>query len=257
MAPPNRSAKQRLKIRRIRITGWTALSSLLVTIMGFLVWAYTPYPDQPEPLRELFAKDDIAWSIGPDLVVMGPMSQDGPLAGEALVFLPGARVNPHAYATTFHEIVTETGLTVILPRPWANLALADGRSVDDFQQLSPDTAITAIGGHSMGGVRACDLATDSGIERLVLIASYCVTDLQETTLRVLSVQGSEDDLIDRDEVATARELMPQHYREVTIEGASHASFGDYGPQSGDGTPKLSRAEAIDAVSALLIPEFLE
>lgn len=257
MAPPNRSAKQRRKIRRIRITGWTALSSLLVTVVGFLGWAYTPYPDQPEPLRELFAQDDVTWSIGPDLVVMGPIAQDGPLAGEAMVFLPGARVNPHAYATTFHEVVTQTGLTVILPRPLANLALADGRSVDDFQKLSPDTPITVVGGHSMGGVRACDLATHPEIERLILIASYCASDLSETTLTVLSVQGSEDALIDQDEVAAARDLMPQNYREVTIEGASHASFGDYGPQTGDGTPKLSRDEAIEAVSALLVPQLLE
>lgn len=254
MAPPNRSAKQRLKIRRIRITGWTALSSLLVTIVGFLVWAYTPYPDQPEPLRDLFAREDVAWSITPDLVMMEPISQDGPLAGEAMVFLPGARVSPHAYATTFHEIVTDTGLTVILPRPLANLALADGRSVDDFQALNPDTPITIVGGHSMGGVRACALALHPDVERLVLMASYCASDLQETTLTVLSVQGSEDELIDQDELAAARDVMPENYREVTIEGASHASFADYGPQSGDGTPKLSRAEAIEAITTLLVPD---
>lgn len=257
MAPPNRSAKQRRKIRRIRITGWTALSSLLVTVVGFLGWAYTPYPDQPEPLRELYARDDIAWSIGPDVVVLGPIDQDGPLAGEALVFLPGARVNPHAYATTFHEVVTETGLTVIVPRPVMNLALVDGRDLDDFDALSPATRITAVGGHSMGGVRACELATDADVERLILIASFCVNDLQETTLAVLSVQGSKDELIDPREVASARDLMPESYQEVTIEGASHASFGDYGPQTGDGTPSLSRADAIEAVTALLVPHLLD
>jgi pimeloyl-ACP methyl ester carboxylesterase len=254
MAPSNRSAKQRRKIRRIRITGWTALSSLLVTIVGFLVWAYTPYPDQPEGLRELYATEDIAWSISPDLVVMGPAQQSGPLSGDALLFLPGARVSPHAYATTFYDVVAETGLTVILPRPTMNLALADGRSLEDFQALSPSTPISLVGGHSMGGVQACTLATDSGIERLILFASYCAVDLQDTEVDVLNVLASKDELIDRDAVVTARELMPQSYQEVTIDGASHASFGDYGPQGGDGIPTLSRTEAIEKVSDILLRE---
>jgi hypothetical protein len=37
-----------------------------------------------------------------------------------------------------------------------------------------------------------------------------------------------------------------------IDGASHASFGDYGPQAGDGTPTISDAEMDAALSALLV-----
>ena len=42
---------------------------------------------------------------------------------------------------------------------------------------------------------------------------------------------------------------------VEIPGASHASFGDYGPQSGDGTPTISdpdmRADVTAALSQLV------
>lgn len=251
MAPPNRSPEARRKIRRIRITGWTALSALLTTIVGFLVWAQTPYPEQPEPLRELYTRDDVTVESGPDWVALRPASDSGALYGQALVFLPGARVNPHAYATSFADTVAETGLSVLIPRPWWNLALTDPRDVDDFAPLLPGVEITMVGGHSMGGVRACTLAEDPSISHLFLAASYCANSLAQRPVNVLSLHGSRDELIDPQAVADARALMPSDYLEVTIEGASHASFGDYGPQAGDGVPTVTRGQAIAAVSEQL------
>ena len=48
---------------------------------------------------------------------------------------------------------------------------------------------------------------------------------------------------------------PERFRIVTIEGANHASFGDYGPQTGDGertiTSEQMRAELTTLLGALL------
>lgn len=251
MAPPNRSPEARRKIRRIRITGWTALSALLTTIVGFLVWAQTPYPEHPEPLRELYTRDDLTVESGPDWVVLTPATDSGALYGQALVFLPGARVNPHAYATSFADTVAGMGLSVVIPRPWWNLALTDPRGLEDFAPLVAPATITMVGGHSMGGVRACALADDPAISHLFLTASYCANALSQRSVEVLSLHGSRDELIDEQAIGDARALMPADYLEVTIEGASHASFGDYGPQSGDGVPTVTRDQAIAAISEQL------
>ena len=256
MAPPSRSPAARRRIRRIRITGWTALSSLIVTVIGFLVWASTPYPEQPEPIRELLDRSDITVDAGPDHITVSPAASDGPLAGEALLFFPGARVNPHAYASTFADTVSTTGLSVTLVRPWWNLAITDPRAVTDFQHLS-QAAFTSVGGHSMGGVKACELATEANIQHLVLLASYCANDISGSDVAVLSLQGSNDRLIDPVAIEEASVLLPADMVEIELDGLNHASFGDYGPQSGDGIAELSRAEAIAVITDQLVSGLID
>ena len=50
-------------------------------------------------------------------------------------------------------------------------------------------------------------------------------------------------------------LLPSGSREVVVPGAVHSFFGRYGPQSGDGVPTVSRADA-EAVITGSVLEFL-
>jgi pimeloyl-ACP methyl ester carboxylesterase len=93
-------------------------------------------------------------------------------------------------------------------------------------------------------VKACQLASDA--DGLVLFASYCANDLSGSGLPVLSLAGSEDGLSTPQKVADAQHLLPSDAVMVQIPGASHASFGDCGPQPGDGTPTATDAE-VEAV----------
>ena len=96
-------------------------------------------------------------------------------------------------------------------------------------------------------MRACQLASDAGA--LVLFASYCANDLSGSALPVLGLAGSEDGLSSPQKIADARHLLPVDATMIEIPGASHAShasFGDYGPQPGDGTPTATDAE-VEAV----------
>jgi pimeloyl-ACP methyl ester carboxylesterase len=109
-----------------------------------------------------------------------------------------------------------------------------------------------VGGHSLGGVRSCQLAEDA--DALVLFASYCATDLTASGLPVLSIGGEDDGLSTPAKIADARDLLPADAELVEIAGASHASFGDYGPQAGDGTPTISDP-AMTTVLTDLVTEF--
>ena len=66
---------------------------------------------------------------------------------------------------------------------------------------------------------------------------------------MLSLAGSEDGLSTPEKIADARDLLPGTATLVEIEGASHASFGDYGPQDGDGTASISDEEMDAEVGA--------
>lgn len=144
-------------------------------------------------------------------------------------------------------------MTVVIVDPPLNLSLFDRRAPERFTSVAPWVETWLVGGHSMGGVRACELA--EGADALVLFASYCAADLSTSEVPVLSLSGSEDGLSTPEKIAGHRDALPGRAEMVEIAGASHASFGDYGPQSGDGTATIDDAETDaaveDAVAELL------
>ncbi len=96
-------------------------------------------------------------------------------------------------------------------------------------------------------MRACQLATDA--DALLLLGSYCANDLSTSALPVLSISGTEDGLSTPEKIDAARPLLPADAVLVAIPGASHASFGDYGPQPGDGTPTATDADVRAVVTS--------
>lgn len=53
-------------------------------------------------------------------------------------------------------------------------------------------------------------------------------------LSVLSVYGSADGVLNRDNYEKDRPNLPADAQELVLEGGNHAQFGSYGEQQGDG-----------------------
>lgn len=176
------------------------------------------------------------------------MSPTGEGSGAGLVFIPGAKVDPYAYLYKLSGIVEQTGATVVITKPTLNLAFFDTRPLSVFEADAPDVTRWLIGGHSLGGVRACQLAADGTVAGLVLFGSYCANDLSNSGLEVLSIAGSDDGLSTPDKIDAAKNLLPDNTNFVEIEGLNHAGFGDYGDQPGDGVSTLSDADERAAIT---------
>lgn len=176
------------------------------------------------------------------------ISPTGDATGAGLVFIPGAKVDPYAYLYKLSGIVAQSGATVVITKPTLNLAFLDTRPVSYFEADAPDVTRWFVGGHSLGGVRACQLAANGDVVGLVLFGSYCANDLSDSGLEVLSIAGSEDGLSTPDTIASAAHLLPEHANIVEIEGLNHAGFGDYGAQAGDGVSTLTSAEERTAIT---------
>ena len=223
---------------------------LVLAVGGILIWSQVGVmPAEAEPLASVQDNPDITVDDTEQGIVLAPV--DGG-SDTGLVFIPGAKVDPWAYAAILQGLAAD-GTTVVITRPWLNLAFFDLRGLDAFTSAAPDIDTWAVGGHSLGGVRACQLAADA--DALVLFGSYCASDVSDSDLAVLSLAGSEDGLSTPEKIADARHLLPADAELIEIPGASHASFGDYGPQAGDGTPTLSTDEMHRVVTASL-EEFL-
>ncbi len=237
----------------MRAIGLGALAALLVVVLGFLIWANTPYRADRGATLEVFRNGDIAVTMVDEGILMEPVgdSIDLPESPVGLIFVPGARVEPYAYMFQLSGVVDEHGVTVLITKPTLNLAFFDTRSVADFTTAAPGVDRWFVGGHSLGGVRACLMTPDADVEGLVLFGSYCANDLSDSGLRVLSIAGDNDLLSDLDTIAGAAPLLPADAEFVVIEGANHAAFGDYGAQSGDGERTITSDQMRAELTRLL------
>lgn len=179
---------------------------------------------------------------------------DAPTAG--LIFYPGGKVEADAYAPLLRECARR-GILCALVRMPANLAVLDVNAADGLQREHPEVADWYLAGHSLGGAMAASYAAahDGDFSGLILLAAYSTASLTETSLRVLSVYGTEDGVLDRDAYGENWEKLPADAVEVAIEGGNHAQFGSYGAQDGDGDPSISGAEqlrqTVEAIAAFV------
>lgn len=229
------------------------LALVVLVAAALVVWSRTGIMEaEPEPLEEVFGDPGVEVTESSSSLILEPAA-GGPSA-TGLVFYPGAKVEPDAYAARLAELVTEQSMTVVIVKPWLHLALLDRRGLDTFTGDLPEVGTWIVGGHSLGGVRACQVAAEA--DALLLLGSYCATDLSAHGLPVLSLAGSEDGLSTPTKISEARSLLPDDAAMVEIQGASHASFGDYGPQDGDGTATISD-EDMDAEVSTEVEEFVD
>ncbi|MDM7884633.1 alpha/beta hydrolase [Curtobacterium sp. RHCKG23] len=230
--------------RALRWTAWVVAVVVLLALV-FLVYANIVMQGTRSAALQVWRDDRVAVRDAGDSVVMTPT---GTADGTGIVFIPGAKVDPYAYLATFRQVVA-SGTTVVITKPTLNLAFFDTRPLATFEAHAPDVTTWAVGGHSLGGVRACQLAQDA--DGLLLLGSYCANDIARSYVQVLSVSGSRDGLSTPEKVAAARDELPSTARMVEIEGANHADFGAYGDQPGDRMATISREDARQQISAAI------
>lgn len=229
MTPHER--RRRLRLRRIRITGWTALTSLIVTLVGFLTYFHIVFPADRAATLEVYRDDRVSVSASDARVIMSPT---GEAHSRGVLYFPGARVDPYAYLYPLSDIAA-AGYTVVIVDPLFNMALFDTRGVEELTRDVPAITEWVLAGHSLGGVKACMEASHPSVTGLVLFASYCANDISGLDIEVLQVIGDQDGLLDDALRRDAESFLPPGLHSiVTIPGANHADFGTYGPQPGDG-----------------------
>lgn len=173
-----------------------------------------------------------------------------------LIFYPGGLVDHAAYAPLMRELCSR-GILCLLTQMPLDLAVLNVDAADGLRALYPDVEMWMIGGHSLGGAMAASYAAKhpEDFSALVLLGAYSQEELGHTDLRVLSVYGTEDGVLNREKYSQSLARYPADFEEVVLEGGCHAYFGDYGEQKGDGQARLAREEQIrmtaDAIEHLL------
>ena len=238
--------------KRTRIILSVCLAVLLVIGIGSYAYVSDYYHADETALEAMsYQTDSVQVGQDDDVIWFAP---EDPTAG--LIFYPGGKVENRAYAPLLRACA-ENGILCALVRMPGNLAVLDANAADGLQQKHPEVTTWYMAGHSLGGAMASNYAAahEEDYDGLILLAAYSTKDLTGTPLRVLSVCGSEDGVLDWESYEKNRANLPADTTEVVLDGGCHAQFGSYGPQDGDGSPTISGEEqvrqTVEAITAFI------
>jgi dienelactone hydrolase len=143
-----------------------------------------------------------------------------------LIFYPGGKVAPEAYAPLIRRIAENGVITVIAKMPF-NLAVLNLEAASKVMAMDEvnDIKNWYMAGHSLGGSMASDYAV-----------------------------SNSDQIVNRESFAAA--IWPQNTEFQTIDGGNHSYFGDYGLQEGDSPGSVSRDQQ-QQMTALWIDSFIK
>lgn len=247
MAKKSRQAQAEVEqgnpFRVVRIVLVVVLAVLVAGAIAAAVYLNTGYSAGEQAQAALQSDGNVTVSTQDDGdIVFSPAKDKDIEAG--LVFYPGGRVDQKAYAPLMRQCA-ENGILCILIKMPFNLAVFDQGAANGEQDAFPKIKHWYIGGHSLGGAIAAQYAANhtESYEGLFLCAAYSTSDLSNTGLRVLSVYGSNDGVLNRDAYEQNKKNAPQIQEDV-IQGGCHSYFGDYGLQNGDGTPTITMEEQV-------------
>lgn len=237
------------------------LKSILLTlltlacVLGFAMWRFSvPLPVNESRLYEAQSNDRFSFLEQDTALVLEPAEP----TGQGLLFVPGARVSAESYAWNLSPLA-EQGIIVVIAKPRLGFAILDTRQPEVFTEGIGDVKRWAVGGHSLGGVKACSWVanTPDTFDALYLAGSYCNNDASGFTGQALSIRGSQDGLTEAADIEEAAHLLPSSAEFVTVEGMNHAQLGSYGPQKGDLPATISDEQAREQTTAHLLAVLTE
>ena len=226
----------------------------LLLIIGCSIYVGDYYHADESALSALTAAstaDGVTVQATEEQIIFTP---EHPTAG--FIFYPGGKVEFSAYAPLLRQLASHNILCIVAKMP-LNLAVLNINAAEGISEQYPDIADWYIGGHSLGGSMAASYVAEhaDSYEGLVLLASYSTADLSASDLEVISLYGSEDEVLNAEKYEEYRTNLPSSTSENIIDGGCHAYFGSYGSQDGDGIPEITAQEQLDITVELLMDFF--
>ena len=227
----NNKAKKTIKVILI------VIAAIIVAFLGVAIVYLSIYYHAGDRALEALKSDD--------LFVVEEISSgylfDGPGTEKAIIFYPGAKVEEKAYAPLLRKIAEE-GTDVFLVSMPFRLAVFGVNKADSIRSAY-DYKEWYMAGHAMGGAMAAvyEAKHEAEYDGVILLAAFATKKISDND-RLLSIYGSNDNVIDAGKYNENKKNWPKESSEYVIQGGNHAQFGDYGIQKGDGDAEISWEE---------------
>ena len=220
------------------IWGFMGLIVLGLSIWG-IQWATFARPPLPEAVAALPSDELVMVSTAPWLTFTPAQTA----LDTGLIFYPGGRVDPQAYAGLMRTIA-EQGYLVVVPSMPINMAIFNTNAANEIIAAYPEIERWVIGGHSVGGTAAALYvsANPEKIAGLAIWSSYPAdnSDVSDFDLPVILLYGGNEIRVTDESVGARKHLLPPDTLYVKIEGGDHHQFGAYRLTSEEDLATISR-----------------
>lgn len=218
------------------------LSILIIASAGFYVYTLDYYHALPIS-QEVLDNTDVEYQKNGNTIVFNSNNKD---IDVGIIFYPGGKVDYLSYIPLM-EKVSKAGYTCILMKMPFNLAVFNQNAGDKYIEEYKNIKSWYIAGHSLGGAMGSIYASknEDKIEGLILLGSYPSSDLSGLNLKMLSIYGSNDKILNVDSFEENKKNAPKDSKYVKIEGGNHAYYGNYGQQDNDGKALITVEEQQD------------
>lgn len=206
----------------------------------FVIWSLIAY--RASAVARAALHSDSTVTVQHSGAIWSFVPAGAPPANPALIFFPGALVDPVAYAPLVHTAASAgfPSYIVELPRRGAFGGADDPSLEQRLDQLlaKPDTPRRWVSaGHSRGAVVAAEFAATprAGFSGLVLIGTTHPrdVDLSKLATPITKIVGTRDGIAKPADVEANRAKLPTSTQWVWVDGGNHSQFGWYGFQPGD------------------------
>ena len=215
---------------------------VLLFISGFFIWLSNGYKLEEGLQSYLESDSNVQVTIKDKNIYFTPSNMT---AETGFIFYPGERIDASAYAKLCKKIASSGYEVIVADMPFNYAAFGENKATKIMDE-NPNIKNWVIGGDSLGGTIASKYAEkNKNVDGIVLISSYPKDNLKDLGIKVLSISGSKDDVINYEELINSKNILPEDTKYVEIEGANHSQFGSYGLYNGDGEALITEDEQID------------
>jgi pimeloyl-ACP methyl ester carboxylesterase len=178
-------------------------------------------------LTALQSDNEVTVTQGRDIALLA--ADTNPETG--IIFYPGGRCDPRAYAPMLRPLAA-AGYLIVIPHMPLRLAVLDANRAGKIMGAYPGITNWVVGGHSMGGAMAAAYvykhpATVGG---LFFMASYPskMHAMPDAHIPIAMLYGTHDVITRKTEFEASYERLPKHTEFIAIEGGDHYQFGSFG-----------------------------
>ena len=231
--------------KRHKIKGWLKaiiipISSIILTISFVLIYFAFNYQANERAKSYLKSDEEINLNINQYWYHFDNKINDD----TAIIFYSGAKVDPVSYSQLCSDIA-HAGIDVYLIKMPLYFPLLNMNGADKVASLNKHNNLYMMG-HSLGGTTAAlylSKTSNVSYKGIIFLAAYPNKKLNDS-FKCLSIYGSNDLVLNKNEYNKNTPNFPSTYKEVVIEGGNHSNFGDYGLQRRDGEATISNEEQI-------------
>lgn len=218
------------------------LGFVCLIALAFFIYTGNYYHAESTVTNVLTSNETVQVEASKHLLTFAPKDK---LATTGLIFYPGAKVEASSYAPLMNELAQQGYFCAIAKMPF-NLAFFDTKAADAIVSAHPEITNWYLSGHSLGGAMAASYISNhtDTFDGLILLASYSTADLSSSDLKVLTIYGDHDQVLNMTSLEENAKNLPASSKTLVLEGGNHAGFAYYGPQKGDGTATLTADEQI-------------